>query len=134
MLCLQEAVALALEFDMQQATMLANRPQEDESLQRKLWLAIAWHLIRSASANPDHTPVSGGSASSASAKLWHAFPAGALTLVQETMQARLEVPLQCPLRVATLRTVTFSIQSRLWLCCRPCVTHCTVTILWWLFV
>lgn len=46
---LQEAVSLALEIDMQLATSYAVRPQEDEALQRKLWLAIACHVIQRAS-------------------------------------------------------------------------------------
>ena len=54
---MQESVALALSFDMHQAVALANRPQEDEALQRKLWLAIACHLIQTAAARPDGTPV-----------------------------------------------------------------------------
>ena len=48
---------MALESGMQQAINLAHRPQEDESLQRKLWLAIAHHLIRTASTAADQHPV-----------------------------------------------------------------------------
>ena len=43
---------------MQQAVAIANRPQEDERLQRKLWLAIACHLIQTAAEQPNGTPVS----------------------------------------------------------------------------
>ncbi len=46
---------MALEHGMQQAISLAHRPQEDEALQRKLWLAIAHHLIRSTAS--DQHPV-----------------------------------------------------------------------------
>ncbi len=42
---------------MDQAIRLVNRQQEDESLQRKLWLSIAHHLINSASDSPDGKPV-----------------------------------------------------------------------------
>ena len=48
---------MALESGMQQAIGLAHRPQEDEVLQRKLWLAIAHHLIRTASTAADQHPV-----------------------------------------------------------------------------
>jgi len=53
----QEAVALALESDMEEAIRLVNRPQEDENLQRKLWLSIAHHLIDGAAETPDGKPV-----------------------------------------------------------------------------
>ncbi len=49
----QDAVALALTFDRSLATTVAARPEDDEALQRKLWLAIARHLIAAAAAAPD---------------------------------------------------------------------------------
>lgn len=48
---------MALQSGMQQAISLAHRPQEDEVLQRKLWLAIAHHLIRTAATAADQHPV-----------------------------------------------------------------------------
>ena len=43
---MQDAVALALTFDKAAATAVAaNASDGDEALQRKLWLAIARHLI-----------------------------------------------------------------------------------------
>ena len=48
---------MALQSGMQQAIGLAHRPQEDEVLQRKLWLAIAHHLIRTAATAADQHPV-----------------------------------------------------------------------------
>ena len=50
---LQDAVMLALSFDRSLATAVAARPEDDEALQRKLWLAIARHLISAAAAAPD---------------------------------------------------------------------------------
>ena len=44
---------LALSFDRSLATAVAARPEDDEALQRKLWLAIARHLISAAAAAPD---------------------------------------------------------------------------------
>ena len=55
---------MALRLDRQQAIGLAHRPQEDEALQRKLWLAIAHHLIESASETSPHQPVSPANKSS----------------------------------------------------------------------
>jgi hypothetical protein len=46
-------VALALTFDRGLATTVAARPEDDDALQRKLWLAIARHLIAAAAAAPD---------------------------------------------------------------------------------
>ena len=54
---MQEAVATALEFDMQLAAALANRA-EDTVIGRKLWLEIALHLITRVQDNPDSNPVS----------------------------------------------------------------------------
>ncbi len=45
----QDAVALALTFDRAVASAVAARAEDDEALQRKLWLAIARHLIGGAS-------------------------------------------------------------------------------------
>lgn len=47
----------ALQLDMQRAVGLVHREQEDEGLQRKLWLSIAHHLIQAASATSDEHPV-----------------------------------------------------------------------------
>lgn len=41
----EDAVALALTFDRQLATAIARRAEGDEGLSRKLWLAIARHII-----------------------------------------------------------------------------------------
>ena len=49
---------MALQLDRQQAIGLAHRPQEDDALQRKLWLAIALHLVQTASSADDQHPVS----------------------------------------------------------------------------
>lgn len=54
---MQEAIATALDLDITQAVGLAHRTQEDENIQRKLWLAIAHHLIKGAN-NSDQQPVS----------------------------------------------------------------------------
>ena len=48
LICLQDAVKLALTISKQMAMAVANRPEDDEQLQRKLWLAIARHLVQSA--------------------------------------------------------------------------------------
>ncbi len=50
-------MTLALTFDRSLATAVAARPEDDEALQRKLWLAIARHLITAAAAAPDADPV-----------------------------------------------------------------------------
>lgn len=56
----QDAVALALTFDRKAASAVAARSEDDEALQRKLWLAIARHLIDAASdeSDPAADPVS----------------------------------------------------------------------------
>lgn len=54
---LQDAVALALTFDRALASAVAARAEDDEALQRKLWLAIARHLIDAASEKCDSDPV-----------------------------------------------------------------------------
>ena len=54
---LQDAVALALSFDRALASAVAARAEDDEALQRKLWLAIARHLIDAASEKSDSDPV-----------------------------------------------------------------------------
>jgi hypothetical protein len=41
----EDAVALALSFDGDLAASIARQPEGDEALSRKLWLAIARHLI-----------------------------------------------------------------------------------------
>ena len=41
----QDAVAEALRVDVELAMVVANRPQDEPSLQRKLWLSIAKHMI-----------------------------------------------------------------------------------------
>ncbi len=41
----EDAVALALTFDGELAASIARQPSDDEALSRKLWLAIARHLI-----------------------------------------------------------------------------------------
>ena len=50
LLCLvglyDDAVALALTFDRGLAVAVANMPEEDAALQRKLWLGIARHVIQ----------------------------------------------------------------------------------------
>ncbi|BDA49156.1 Vacuolar protein sorting-associated protein 18 homolog [Coccomyxa sp. Obi] len=52
----EDAVALALTFDRALASAVAARAEDDEALQRKLWLAIARHLIDAASENSDSDP------------------------------------------------------------------------------
>ena len=44
----QDAVKLALTISKAMAIGVANRPEDDEPLQRKLWLAIARHLVQTA--------------------------------------------------------------------------------------
>lgn len=46
---LQDAVELALRIGRSTAVAVANRPEDDPQMQRKLWLAIAKHLICTAS-------------------------------------------------------------------------------------
>ena len=41
----QDAVLLALSFDMSLASSTANRPEEEPALKRSLWLTIACHLV-----------------------------------------------------------------------------------------
>lgn len=41
----QDAVAEALQVDVELAMVVANRPQDEPALQRKLWLSIAKHMI-----------------------------------------------------------------------------------------
>lgn len=50
-------MALALTFDRALASAVAARAEDDEALQRKLWLAIARHLIDAASEKSDSDPV-----------------------------------------------------------------------------
>ncbi len=55
---MQDAVALALTFDKAAATAVAADLYEgDEALQRKLWLAIARHLISENGDKADVDPV-----------------------------------------------------------------------------
>lgn len=54
---LQDAVALALTFDRALASAVAASAEDDEALQRKLWLAIVRHLIDAASEKTDSDPV-----------------------------------------------------------------------------
>jgi hypothetical protein len=63
----QDAVALALTFDRTAAAAVAARVEGDDALKRKLWLAIAQHLINATPEQDDADPVrhpsrSGGSA------------------------------------------------------------------------
>jgi len=45
-LCMvQDAVVLALSFDMALASATANRPEEEPALKRSLWLTIARHIV-----------------------------------------------------------------------------------------
>ncbi len=45
-LCMvQDAVVLALSFDMTLASATANRPEEEPALKRNLWLTIARHIV-----------------------------------------------------------------------------------------
>ena len=46
----EDAVALALTFDGELAARIARQPEGDEGLSRKLWLAIARHLIQQSAA------------------------------------------------------------------------------------
>ncbi|KAL4423908.1 hypothetical protein ABPG75_001209 [Micractinium tetrahymenae] len=46
----EDAVALALSFDGELAASIARQPSDDEALSRKLWLAIARHLIEQGAA------------------------------------------------------------------------------------
>ena len=56
---LQDAVTLALTFDKAAATAVAaNASDDDQALQRKLWLAIARHLITATDNGADNDPVS----------------------------------------------------------------------------
>ena len=50
-------MALALTFDRSVASSVAAKAEDDELLQRKLWLAIACHLIHAASDTSDAHPV-----------------------------------------------------------------------------
>ena len=52
-------MALALTFDKAAATAVAaNASESDEALQRKLWLAIARHLIMATNGGAENDPVS----------------------------------------------------------------------------
>lgn len=42
---LQDAVVLALSFDMSLASATANRPEDEPALKRSLWLTIARHIV-----------------------------------------------------------------------------------------
>ena len=54
---LQDAVEVALRIDRDTAVAVASRPEDDVALQRKLWLAIARHIIHSAAPSDDGSPV-----------------------------------------------------------------------------
>lgn len=41
----QDAVLLALSFDMTLASATANRPEDEPALKRSLWLTIACHIV-----------------------------------------------------------------------------------------
>lgn len=47
----EDAVALALTFDGELAASIARQPEGDDALSRKLWLAIAKHLIEQSAAD-----------------------------------------------------------------------------------
>lgn len=42
---MQDAVLLALSFDMALASATANRPEDEPALKRSLWLTIACHIV-----------------------------------------------------------------------------------------
>lgn len=42
----QDAVLLALSFDMSLASATANRPEDEPALKRSLWLTIARHIVQ----------------------------------------------------------------------------------------
>ena len=42
---MQDAVLLALSFDMTLASATANRPEDEPALKRSLWLTIACHIV-----------------------------------------------------------------------------------------
>ena len=42
---LQDAVVLALSFDMSLASATANKPEQEPALKRSLWLTIARHIV-----------------------------------------------------------------------------------------
>jgi hypothetical protein len=42
----EDAVALALAVDLQLAKAVANGPEDDDGLRRKLWLSIAKHVVQ----------------------------------------------------------------------------------------
>ncbi|KAK9789373.1 hypothetical protein WJX73_010275 [Symbiochloris irregularis] len=50
----EDAVEVALRIDRATAVAVANRPEDDAALQRKLWLAIARHLIHSPTATSEN--------------------------------------------------------------------------------
>ena len=46
-------MALALQFDQGLAASVAGRVEGDEALSRKLWMAVARHVVAQASCAPD---------------------------------------------------------------------------------
>ena len=53
---LQDAVVLALSFDMSLASATANRPEEEPALKRSLWLTIARHIVHQHPSQDQVTP------------------------------------------------------------------------------
>jgi hypothetical protein len=42
----EDAVSLALDVDLELAKAVANTPEDDDGLRRKLWLSIAKHVVQ----------------------------------------------------------------------------------------
>jgi len=48
----EDAVSLALSVDLELAKAVANTPEDDDNLRRKLWLNIAKHVVQGGTAAP----------------------------------------------------------------------------------
>lgn len=46
----EDAVSLALDVDLDLAKAVANTPEDDDGLRRKLWLSIAKHVVQGGAA------------------------------------------------------------------------------------
>jgi hypothetical protein len=68
----EDAVSLALDVDLELAKAVANTPEDDDGLRRKLWLSIAKHVVQggsgaAAAADAGKGAVAAGAAAAAEA-------------------------------------------------------------------
>lgn len=63
----EDAVSLALDIDLELAKAVANTPEDDDGLRRKLWLSIAKHVVQGGSGAAAAAADAGKGAAAASA-------------------------------------------------------------------